>query len=258
MRKIVIGFAVGALMTGITAAPAAAATESPSPPGLSWSFDGPFGTFDRGALQRGFQVYKEVCAACHAMKLLAYRNLADPGGPGFSAAEVKAIAAEVEVTDGPNDDGEMFERPGLPSDRFKSPFPNDKAARVANNGSLPPDLSLIAKARKGGPDYLHAILSGYEDPPSGFQLADGMQYNKYFPGHQIAMAAPLSDDRVEYADGTKATVDQMARDVSEFLMWTAEPKLEDRKRLGLKVVLFLLLLTGLFYAAKRKVWADLH
>lgn len=255
MRRIVIGFAVGAVMASIAAVPASAATETPAPPGQSWSFDGPFGTFDRGALQRGFQVYKEVCAACHSMRLLSYRNLREIG---FSAAAVKAIAAEVEVTDGPNDDGEMFERPGVPSDRFKSPFPNDKAARVANNGSLPPDLSLIAKARKGGPDYLHAILSGYEDPPSGFQLADGMQYNKYFPGHQIAMAAPLSDDRVEYADGTKATVDQMARDVGEFLMWAAEPKLEDRKRLGLKVMLFLLVLTGLFYAAKRKVWADLH
>lgn len=255
MRKIVTGFAIGALLASVAAMPASAATGTSAPPSLSWSFDGPFGTFDRGALQRGFQVYKEVCAACHSMRLLSYRNLREIG---FSEAAVKAIAAEVQVTDGPNDDGEMFERPGVPSDRFKSPFPNDKAARVANNGSLPPDLSLIAKARKGGPDYLHAVVTGYDDPPSGFQLADGMNYNKYFPGHQIAMAAPLSDDRVEYADGTKATVDQMARDVSEFLMWAAEPKLEDRKRLGLKVVLFLLVLTGLFYAAKRKVWSDLH
>ena len=255
MRRIMVRFAVGALLAGIAAAPAIAATESPKLPSLGWSFDGPFGTFDRGALQRGFQVYKEVCAACHSMKLLSYRNLRDIG---FSEAAVKAIAAEYQVMDGPNDEGEMFERPAVPSDRFKSPFANDKAARAANNGALPVDLSLVAKSRKGGADYLHALLTGYEDPPSGFQLAEGMQYNKYFPGHQIAMPAPLNEGQIEYADGTKATVGQMARDVSEFLMWAAEPKLEDRKRLGLKVVLFLLLLTGLFYAAKRKVWADLH
>lgn len=254
MRRSLIALAVSCGLLGFGAGSAAAA-EAVALPNQEWSFQGIFGTYDRAALRRGYQVYKEVCAACHSMRLLSYRNLREIG---FSEAAVKAIAAEVQVTDGPNDDGEMFERPGVPSDRFKSPFPNDKAARVANNGSLPPDLSLIAKARKGGPDYLHAVVTGYDDPPSGFQLADGMNYNKYFPGHQIAMAAPLSDDRVEYADGTKATVDQMARDVSEFLMWAAEPKLEDRKRLGLKVVLFLLVLTGLFYAAKRKVWSDLH
>ena len=256
MRKFLLA-AAAAVVSAVVTMPqvqAAGADQDPAP-SRAWSFNGPFGTYDRGAAQRGFQVYKEVCAGCHSLKLLSYRNLMDLG---FSEAEVKVIASQVEVTAGPNDQGEMFQRPGLPSDRFKSPFPNDAAARVANNGALPPDLSLIAKARPHGPDYLHALMTGYKDPPAGFVVPDGLNYNPYFAGRKIAMPAPLNADAVTYADGTKATVDQMANDVTMFLMWAAEPKLEERHNLGLKVILFLIILTGLFYAVKRKVWADIH
>lgn len=254
MRKFLLA-SLGIAAASLAALPALAAGAQDPAPSRSWTFASPFGTYDRASAQRGFQVYKEVCAACHSMKLLAYRNLRDLG---FSEAEVKAIAAQYEATDGPNDAGEMFQRPGLPSDRFKSPFANDKAARAANNGALPPDLSLIAKARPHGPDYLYALLTGYKDAPADMKLADGMNYNPYFPGRQIAMAQPLNADAVTFADGTKATVEQMALDVTTFLMWAAEPKLEERHNLGLKVILFLIVLTGLFYAVKRKVWADLH
>jgi ubiquinol-cytochrome c reductase cytochrome c1 subunit len=241
----------------------AQAAETPSIPSQSWSFSGLMGTYDRAALQRGFQVYKEVCSSCHSLNLIHYRDLGPPGiggsgGLGFNADEVRALAAEVEVTDGPNDAGEMFQRPGRPADKLKAPFPNDNAARAANNGALPPDLSLMAKARIGGPNYIHALLTGYGDPPAGVTVMEGMNYNKVFPGHQIAMAPPLNPDQVTYADGTKATVEQMAHDVSTFLSWTAEPELEARKRLGVKVILFLIILSGLLYIAKRKVWADVH
>ena len=215
-----------------------------------------FGTYDRGAQQRGFQIYLEVCAACHSLKLVAYRNLA---GIGLNEDQIKAVAAEYEVTDGPNDEGEMYSRPARPSDRFVSPFANDNAARASNNGALPPDLSLMAKARKGGPNYLYALLTGYkEEPPEGVKLNEGMNYNVYFPAHQIAMAPPLSDDAVEYADGTKATSAQMSEDVTVFLNWAAEPELEERKRLGIKVLLFLFVLTAMMYALKRQVWRDQH
>ncbi len=246
--------AIAALAFALAAPAVLAAGDEIPAPKQKWSFDGAFGTFDRGELQRGFQVYKEVCAACHAAKYVAFRTLRDIG---FSEAEVKALAATYEVTDGPDDSGEMFKRPGRPSDKFPSPFPNEKAARAANGGAYPLDLSLIAKARAQGPDYLAALLSGYSQPPAGFQLGEGLHYNKYFPGQQIAMPQPLNPDQVTYADGTKATVEQMSRDVSAFLMWTAEPKLEERKRLGFKVMIFLLILTGLFIAAKKRVWADL-
>ncbi|WP_430398053.1 cytochrome c1 [Ferrovibrio sp.] len=246
---------------GFASLPAlAAGGDELPPPKQNWTFGGPFGTFDRAELQRGYQVYKEVCAACHAMKYVAFRNLADPGSPGFTAAEVKALAATFQVTDGPNDSGEMFQRPGLPQDKFPSPFPNEKAARAANGGAYPVDLSLVAKSRghgeTGGPDYIRALLTGYAEPPAGFQLGEGLHFNKYFPGQQIAMPNPLNPDQVTYADGTKATVEQMAHDVSAFLMWAAEPKLEDRKRLGFKVMIFLVILTGLFIAAKKRVWAS--
>jgi ubiquinol-cytochrome c reductase cytochrome c1 subunit len=200
-------------------------------------------------------VYKDVCAACHSMHLLAYRNLQDIG---LSELETKALAAQIMVQDGPNDEGEMFERAGLPSDRFKSPYPNEKAARAANGGAYPPDLSLLAKARVGGPDYIHAILVGYENAPAGFELGKGMYYNKYFAGHQIGMPAPLSEGMVTYNDGTTASVEQMSRDVSHFLMWAAEPKLEARKQMGLKVTLFLIVFAGIMYGVKRKVWSDLE
>lgn len=252
LAAFVLGFAAPALAAGGTEA---------VPPTQNWSFKGAFGTFDRAELQRGYQVYKEVCAACHAMKYVAFRNLTDLG---FTAAEVKALAATFEVTDGPNDQGEMFKRPGLPQDKFPSPFPNEKAARASNGGAYPPDLSLIAKVKDhhktegSGADYVRALLTGYKDAPAGFAVGEGLHYNEYFPGHQIAMPKPINEDQVTFADGTKASVDQMAHDVSAFLMWAAEPKLEDRKRMGFKVMVFLVVLTGLFFFAKKRIWAKIH
>jgi ubiquinol-cytochrome c reductase cytochrome c1 subunit len=245
-----------ALAIGLfAAAPAHAAGGEIAIPDRKFSFDGIFGTYDRASAQRGFQVYKEVCAACHGMRLLSYRNLRELG---LTEAQVAGIASQFEIKDGPNDEGQMFERPGRPADRFRSPFPNDAAARAANNGALPPDLSVMAKARAGGADYLFALLTGYVDPPAGVTVMDGMHYNAYFPGHQIAMGAPLNPDQVEYADGTKATVEQMAHDVSTFLQWAAEPELEQRRALGVKIIIFLTILAGLTYAVKRKVWADVE
>ena len=247
--------ATAALALVFLAGPAPAA-EGPSLPTQKWSFQGMFGTYDRAALRRGFQVYTEVCASCHSLRLVSYRHL---GSVGFSEDEVKAIAAEIEVEDGPNDDGDMFTRPGKPSDRFASPFANEKAARASNNGALPPDLSLMVKARKGGPDYLHSLLTGYaETPPEGVTVMEGMNYNKYFPGNQIAMAPPLADEAVEYADDTEATLDRHSRDVVTFLAWAASPELEERKRLGIKVLIFLIVLTGMLYALKRQIWSNLH
>ncbi len=237
------------------AASSAWALEAAKIPRQNWSFSGIFGTFDRAQLQRGFTVYKNVCSACHGMNLIAYRNLTEIG---FSEDEVKAIAAEYEVTDGPNDEGEMFQRPARPSDRFRKPFANENAARAANNGAAPPDLSLMIKAREDGANYVYALLTGYGEPPADMKMADGMIYNKHFPGGQIAMAPPISEGVVEYADGTKATMEQVSRDVVAFLAWVAEPEMEARKRLGVKVILFLLVLTGMLYAVKRKVWADVH
>lgn len=254
LRTLTLALALSAVSAAL-APQAFAAGEGPVPPKQAWSFNGPFGTFDRGELQRGFQVYKEVCAACHSMNKLSYRHLASIG---FSEAEVKAIARQYQVMDGPNDEGEMFERDAIPSDRFKAAYANEKAARAANNGALPPDLSLMAKARANGPDYLYALLTGYKDAPANFQMQAGMNYNEYFPGHQIAMANPLSEGGVTYTDGTNATVSQMARDVSAFLMWAAEPKMEERKSMGVKVMIFLFILAGLLIAARRRIWSDLH
>lgn len=226
-------------------------------PKYDWSFTGPFGTFDRGQLQRGFQVYKNVCAACHSLNRVAYRNLA---ALGYNEAEIKTIAAEAMILDShPNDEGELVERPGRPSDRFKAPFANEQAARFANGGAYPLDLSLITRARAGGADYVSAILLGYGTPPADVKLNPGMHYNKYFSGHQIAMPAPLvSDDQVPYADGTKATVEQMSHDVSAFLAWAGDPTQEKRKQVGLKVMLFLIVFSGMMYAVKRSVWSKLH
>ncbi len=221
----------------------------------AWPHAGPFGKFDRTAAQRGFQVYREVCSGCHSLNFIAFRNLEDLG---FSPDEVKALAAQYEITDGPDDAGDMFERPGKPSDYLPAPFPNDNAARASNGGALPPDLSLITKARAHGTDYVYSLMLGFEEPPVGFELGEGMNYNVYFPGHQIAMFPPLSEGLVEYDDGTEATVQQMASDVATFLTWAAEPTLEQRKGMGLKVMIFLVVLSGLLYATKRKVWADVH
>jgi ubiquinol-cytochrome c reductase cytochrome c1 subunit len=235
---------------------ARAAEDTPPLPHQQWSFDGVFGTYDRASAQRGFQVYKEVCSACHPVKHLYFRDLADLG---YGEDEIKAIASSYQVTnEQPNDLGEMYQRPGRPSDRIPGPFPNDQAARAANNGALPPDLSMIVKAREGGPDYVYALLTGYKDPPAGFNMLQGMQYDEYFPGHQIAMPPPLSDGAVTFADGTPATVPQMAHDVVTFLTWAAEPNLEPRHRTGFKVLLFLVITSGVFYATKRKIWATAH
>ncbi|MFC4352441.1 cytochrome c1 [Fodinicurvata halophila] len=253
MKKLALSItaAVGLLFSASTAS----AAEGVAIPEQDWSFSGFFGTYDREALQRGFQVYEQVCSSCHSLRLVAFRNLSELG---YNDAEIRAIAADYTVEDGPNDEGNMYERDAEASDKFPPPFPNEEAARAANGGAYPPDLSLMAKARAGGPDYLYALLTGYEEAPEDVEMMQGMYYNEYFPGHQIAMAPPLSEGIVEYADGTEATVSQMSADVSEFLMWTAEPKLEDRKQMGIKVILFLLVFTGLIYAAKRKLWANLH
>jgi cytochrome c1 len=254
------------------AAPARAA-EQETPPRQKWSFSGPFGKFDRGQLQRGFKVYREVCQTCHGLSLLSFGNLADSGGPEFTPAQAAAIAAEYKIPDGPNDQGDMFERPGRLADRFPKPFPNDALARLTNNGVVPPDFSVIAKARtyergfpwfvidmftqfqEQGVDYITALLKGYEPAPAGFSPPQGTHYNKYFPGHAIAMPKPMEDGRVDYTDGAPATVDQYAKDLSAFLAWAAEPHMEARKRIGFQVMIFLIVFAGLLYFAKKKVWS---
>ncbi len=241
---------------------------------ISYSFEGPFGTFDRGQLQRGYKVYKEVCATCHSMRLVSFRNLSDHGGPEFSEGAVKALAATFTVNDGPNLDGEMFDRSGLAADRFLSPFPNEQAARVANGGALPPDLSLITKSRAGwygtfrqlldgvgGPQYVYSVLTGYEEVTEELkkEQPEGKYYNPYFSGgHWIGMSAPLADGQVEFDDGAPNKIDDMARDVSAFLAWTAEPKMEERKQLGFMTLIYLGVLAGLLYLVKQKVWRDVE
>ena len=217
-------------------------------PEQEWHFDGVFGTYDKAALQRGFQVYREVCSACHGMKRVRYRELA---ALGYNEGQIKAVASEYTVMDGPNDEGEMFERPATPADPFKSPFDNEQAARYANNGANPLDLSLIAKARLGGADYVYALLTGYTGKEQ-----DGKYYNKYFPGHWLSMAPPLSDGQVTYSNGESATVAQAAKDVAEFLTWAAEPELDKRKRMGWHVLLFLGALAIVMYLVKKRVWKD--
>ncbi|AMS41335.1 MULTISPECIES: cytochrome c1 [Aminobacter] len=284
MKKILNGLAaIGFLLAG-TAGAAVAAEEANhaaepthfpihKPKEMDWTFAGPFGTFDKGQLQRGLKIYKEVCSACHSMNLVAFRTLEDLG---YSEAQVKAFAAEYEVQDGPNGEGEMFTRKALPGDHFPSPFPNTAAAAAANGGAAPPDFSLIAKARgvergfptfvfdiftmyaSNGPDYIHALLTGYdEQPPAGMEIAEGTHYNPFFiAGKSLAMAKPLSDGQVTYEDGSPETVEQYSRDVAAFLMWAAEPHLEARKQTGFAVMIFLVLFAGLVYATKRRVWAN--
>ena len=223
-----------------------------------WTFKGLFGKFDRASLQRGYQVYTEVCAACHSMKYLSYRNLSEKGGPEFSVAQAKAIAASFEVTDGPNADGEMFQRPGKLSDKFVMPYANVQEAIAANGGAYPPDMSVLVKARGGGANYIYSVLMGYDEPPAGMELDDGVYYNKYMYGNKIKMASPLDDDIVEYSDGTKATVEQMARDVTTFLQWTAEPHLEARHKIGFRVIIYLSVLTILVYFSMKKIWSRIE
>ena len=252
MRLAALAFTAVLALPGL----ASAADTEPAPlPDVNWSFSGPLGTFDRASEQRGLQVWQQVCSACHSMKEAYYRNLE---GIGLTADQVKAFAAGITVAGGTDDSGNPVDRPALPSDHFKSPFANDKAARAANNGALPPDHSLIEKAREGGSTYIYALMNGYRDPPSDMKMGDGMNYNIYFPGRQIAMAQPLHDGAVDYADGTPATVDQMGKDVATFLTYMSNPDMEQRKRMGVKIVLFLAGMTVVTYAVKRKIWADLH
>jgi cytochrome c1 len=281
--KTTIGFAAAALATGLAlSGPALASEGTPVPPRQSWSFAGPFGHFDATQLQRGFKVYREVCANCHSLNLVAFRNLAQKGGPEFSEGQVKALAAEYKVNDGPNDSGEMFQRPGRPADHFPPPFPNKQAAMVANGGAAPPDLSVMAKARtyergfpwfvfdiftlfvEQGPDYITALLTGYKEPEHGVEVPAGKYYNEYFPSHIISMPPPLNDGQVEYpkdANGraqAPETVAQYAKDVTAFLMWAAEPHLEARKEIGFKSLAFLLVFAGLLYYTKKKIWSKVE
>lgn len=261
-----------------TAAPALAAGDGPHIERQQWSFAGPFGQYDQAQLQRGFKIYREVCSSCHSMRLVAFRNLAQEGGPGFTVEQAKAIAAEYTVEDGPNDEGDMFERPAVLADRFPSPFPNEQAARASNGGALPPDFSLLAKARAAhrgfpwfvfdaftqyqeqGPDYIVALMTGYEEEvPEGVTIPDGKYYNHAFlGGDAIGMAPPLSEELVEYNDGTPMTVEQYAKDVATFMMWAAEPHLEARKKIGFRVMVFLIVFAGLLYFTKRTLWRNVE
>ena len=285
MRREFRNWLLAALLTGTAmaaASPAFAAEGNAEIHRQSWTFGGMTGNYDNDQLRRGFEVYRNVCAACHGLRLLHYRNLSEPGGPELAEGNVELIAAQAQVPDGPNDDGEMFTRPGKPADRFALPYPNAKAGAAANGGAVPPDLSVMAKARtyeragpwyleplnwigdivtnyqEQGPDYIHALLTSYGEAPSGMTMAQGMYYNAAFPGYQIAMPPPLSDGVVTYPDGVPATVDNYSRDVSAFLMWTAEPKLEERKRMGLKVLIYLTILAGLLYLSKRALWRNIE
>ena len=248
--RIVLTFVV-VLFSAATAAWAAGDVHHPKQ--LRWQFDGVFGTVDDVSAQRGLKVYREVCANCHGMTRIPFRKLTDIG---FSEAEVRAQAAEYTVEDGPNDDGEMFDRPARPSDKFPAPFANEKAARAVNNGAYPPDLSLMVKARPDGANYLYSLLTGYQDAPADMDVPAGQYYNPYFPNGLISMAPPLMDDMIEYEDGTTASVDQMSKDVVNFLQWAAEPEMEERKRMGIRVILFLLVATILFYISKKRIWKD--
>lgn len=244
-------FCVTALSVLALSGVAYAAGDQLPPKQVNWMFDGAMGHVDKQSAQRGLQVYKEVCAACHGLKRIAFRNLEELG---FAEAEVKALAAEYTVTDGPDDIGEMFDRPGIPSDRFPSPYPNEEAARAAQGGAYPPDLSLMVKARPDGANYVYSILTGYREAPEGEAVPEGLHYNPYFPTHKIAMAAPLSDGQVGYEDGTEATREQMAKDVVTFLQWAAEPEMEDRKQMGLKVLIYLAIFTLFMYLIKKRIW----
>jgi len=223
-----------------------------------WSFKSFFGNYDRATLQRGYQVYTEVCASCHSLKYLSYRNLAEKGGPEFSETEAKAIASNFEVIDGPDSTGEMFTRPAKLSDKFVMPYANEEEAKSANGGAYPPDMSVLIKARKGGADYIYSVLLGYEDPPANIKLEDGVYYNKYMYGNKIKMGRPLSDDIIEYSDGTKASTEQMSKDVVTFLMWAAEPHLETRHKTGFRVIVYLLILTALVYFSMKRIWSRIE
>lgn len=275
MQRIIIALTLAGSLAAMST-PVLAAEGTPPPPRVKWTFAGPFGKYDQAQLQRGFKVYREVCASCHGMQMLAFRNLADAGGLGYSAAQASAVAAEYKIKD-LDDKGETIERAGRLADYFPSPFANDLAAQAANGGVAPPDFSTLAKARtyergfpwfvfdmftqyqEQGPDYITALLQGYKDPPpAGVQLPPGGHYNEYFPGHAIAMPPPLSAGQVTFDDGAPQTVEQYSKDVSAFMMWVAEPHMIARKRTGFQVMIFLIVLAGLLYFTKKKVWSAVH
>ena len=280
IKTLIVAAAFAGLFGG--AAFAQHAHETVTPPRNSWSFAGPFGSYDETQLQRGFKVFHEVCSNCHSMSKITFRTLAEKGGPGFTKEQVTALAATFKVKDGPNDAGDMFERPGRPADFWPSPFPNKQAAAAANGGAAPPDFSVIAKARtyergfpwfvfdiftqfqEQGVDYIAALLPGYEDAPEGMTVPDGKYYNKYFPGNVISMPPPLQDGAVTYLKGADGkpqapeTVQQYAKDVAAFLMWAAEPHMEQRKEMAFRIMVFLLVFAGLLYFTKKKIWANVE
>lgn len=248
-----LGVAVGgAAAVGYALNQSVKASVQLHPQNLPWNHNGIIDSLDHASVRRGYEVYKQVCAACHSMRYVAYRNLIDVT---HTEEEAKAEAEEIMVTDGPNDQGEMFQRPGKLSDYFASPYPNDEAARAANNGALPPDLTYITSARHGGEDYLFHLLTGYCDPPAGVKLQDGQYYNPYFPGGAISMAQALYNEIIEYEDGTPATQSQLAKDVTTFLKWTAEPEHDTRKRMIIKTVMIFSVLIGISYYMKRHKWS---
>lgn len=253
MRSLKTLILAAALAFGV--AGAAQANEGAELPQQAWPHAGPFGKLDKAAARRGFQVFNEICKNCHSLSLASFRNLQ---GIGFTEDQVKEVAAAYEVDAPPNDEGKIVKRKAIPSDRFVKPFDNDNAARAANAGALPPDLSVIIKARHDGENYVTALLTGYEDAPAGFTVPEGKYYNKYFPGHTVGMPQMLFDDSVTYTekDAPKATALQEAKDVSTFLSYIAEPSQDERKSLGVKVILFLLVFSGLMFACKRTLWAD--
>ncbi len=274
IQRSIFALVLAGSLTAMAWPASAQMAEQVPPPRLKWSFAGPFGKYDEGQLQRGFKIYKEVCANCHSLDMVSFRNLADPGGPGFTDAQVEALAADYKIKD-LDDQGNQIERAGRPADHFPAPFANELAAKAAN-GVAPPDMSTLAKARsfssgfpwfifdavtqyqEQGPDYIAALISGFQDPPKGFKLPANGHYNEYFPGHNIAMPPPLQDGQVTYDDGTPQTVAQYSKDVAAFLMWAAEPHLDARKRIGFQVMIFLIVFAGLMYFTKKKVWSDVH
>ncbi len=294
-RCALAALAAGAILSGAAMSPASAEEQKPGAaaapaaapehyqiPRQEWTFGGLFGYFDEQQLRRGYKIYKNVCSNCHNMKYLAYRNLGEPGGPNLSKEEVAALAAEIQVVDGYNDQGEPIMRPGKPSDYFQWRFKNAKEAAASFNGAVPPDLSVMAKARtvereiewytfpflmlkdlltqyqEQGPDYIYSLLTGYTDPPAGFKLNEGSNYNRAFPGHQVAMPQPLTDGVVDYEDGTPNTLDQAAKDVTAYLAWAAEPRLVERKKLGLWVLAYLAVLVALLFLAKKTLWRNVE
>ena len=263
LRKTTVLAAFG-LVLALVGAPAFAAEELALKP-VSWSFEGPFGKFDQEQLQRGYKVYHDVCATCHSMNLMTFGDMAGKGGPFYSPKypnpndnpQVKSLAAEYKVAAIDDDTGDAIQRPATTADHFKAPFANEPAAKAANGGAVPPDMSLLAKAREGGPAYIYSLVTSYENAPAGVKVPAGKYYNPYFPGGVIGMPPPLRDDAVTYDDGVKATKDQEAKDVAAFLAWAAEPHQDERKQMGFSVIIYLVILAGLLYASYKRIWRNI-